>query len=130
MSASDEPRLVSARPLAAGERVSLSAQGAYTVGSWYDKKVGPDGYPNSDPQGYNFKQAPFAAAKHACAIALIGERNRVEGTVVGTSVSFMTRVAGPLRVGVNDTDPSNNSGSLSFEGETRAPTPEEWSAIR
>jgi hypothetical protein len=116
MSASDEPRLVPARPLAAGEVVSLRAQGAYTVGSWYDKKIGPDGYPNSDPHGYNFKQAPFASAKHACAIALVGERNRVEGTVVGSSVSFIKSPGRKPRHSGREGSPSALCLDIAFDG--------------
>jgi hypothetical protein len=130
MPASSPPRIVAARPLEAGETVSLRASGSYTVGSWYREKIGPGGYRDADPQRFNFKQPPFATAPHACAIALIGDANSIEGAVVGTSSSFMALVAGPLRVGVNDVDPANNIGSLSFEGETRAPTADEWLTAR
>jgi hypothetical protein len=130
MQASSEPRQLAPRPLAAGEIVSLRATGSYTVGSWYDKRTGPGGYLSAEPARYNFKQEPFAKAPHACAIALIGERNSVEGFVVGASATRMVHVGGQLRAGVNDIEPENNVGVLSFEGDVRAPTAEEWRAAR
>jgi hypothetical protein len=128
LSASSKPTAIGSRKIIAGEVVNLRASGVYTVGSWYDTKIGPAGYPGNDARSYNFSDAPFGDAPHACGIALIGATESVEGVVVGTGRIFPAVLSGTLRVGVNDTDPANNSGWLSFVGSSRAPTPTEWLA--
>jgi len=116
---------VGARELYAGEIVELQAEGAYTVGTWYDKPIGPMGYPSGSARGYNLDIEPFHSAPHACAVATVGV-GHLQGVLVTPKQRFVSRVAGPLRLGVNDNDPSNNHGTLTFKGATRAPTPEEW----
>jgi hypothetical protein len=126
MPANEGLRPAPVRALIAGEVVNLTAQGQYSVGSWYALPIGPAGYPNGDAQGYNLSQQPFASAPHACGIAMVKSGERVEGVVVGISQQFTSRYAGRLSLGVNDQDPANNTGSLSFEGTARAPTADEW----
>lgn len=116
------------RSLAAGEVVSLHAQGNYTVGTLYTTAIGPEGYPGGQLHGYNFDAQPFTTAPHACGVALVGSHGRVDGAVIGTAGRFVVTAAGPLRVGINDKDPGNNRGWAAFEGETRAPTPTEWNS--
>ncbi len=120
------PTLAHARPLQAGEVVSLKGQGQYTVGSFYDAVIGPDGYPQGQLHNFNFEQQPFTTAPHACGLALVGSRGRVDGAVIGSGSRFLVTTAGPLRVGINDKDPGNDRGWVAFEGETRAPTVVEW----
>lgn len=122
------PTLARVRPLFAGEVVSLHAQGSFTVGTLYTTAIGPEGYPNGQLHGYNFEQQPFTTAAHACGVALVGNHGRVDGAVIGGAGQFVVTAAGPLRVGLNDRDPGNNRGWVAFEGETRAPTPTEWSS--
>jgi hypothetical protein len=126
ISANQGPVLIGGRRLAAGEIVTLQAEGQYTVGAWYDKQVQPSGYPGGSARSYNFEQEPFRSAPHACGIALAGENGAVQGALVAPSVTFESAYAGPLRVGINDSDPSNNKGWISFIGITRAPTSVEW----
>lgn len=115
-----------ARALYAGEVVALKAQGAYTVGSWYDQPINPLGYPAEKARSYNFDEEPFHSAPHACGVATVGVSGKVQGVVVRPARTFVAQVPGPLRFGVNDTEPANNHGSLEFEGNTRAPTVGEW----
>ncbi len=124
-SASYAPAALTRRPLIAGEVVTLSAAGRYQVGSFYDQTIDPAGYPGDEARRYNFKQAPFADARHACAIALVGAGS-VWGVVVGRERTFSAPFAGELRVGLNDTDPGNNQGTVTFAASTRAPSPSEW----
>ena len=128
-SASYAPGALSPRALMAGEVVTVRASGRYTVGSFYDQTIDPAGYPDGDAKRYNFKQEPFRDARHACAIALIGDTS-VRGVVVGRELTFVSPSAGALRVGLNDTDPGNNHGTLTFALSTRAPTPSEWLSSR
>jgi hypothetical protein len=92
----------------------------------WDGLIGPAGYPGTDGRSYNFQQAPFGTAPHGSAIALLGGSTAVEGVVIGSEQTFTAALSGPLRVGINDTDPANNKDWISFEGVTRAPTVDEW----
>lgn len=125
MLASSEP-LPIGRRLAAGEIVHLRAEGSYTVGKWYDAKLGPKGYSSDSARSYNFKQEPFASAPHGAGIALAGENEVFVGALVAPCVDFTSLYAGVLRVGINDLEPVNNEGRIAFEGLLRAPTLEEW----
>lgn len=123
--ASDAPSKLGRRVMA-GELVSVSARGSFTVGSWFDDKLGPAGYPGGDGRSYNLE--PFKQAPHACAIALIGSAPTIDGVVIGAGKQFVAAHAGTLRVGLNDKDLSNNEGQVSYEVGRRAPTAEEWLA--
>jgi len=125
-SAKITPLQIAKRALMAGEVVSIHTAGSYTVGSWFTDQVDPSGYPNDAAKGFNFKQPPFDAAPHACAIALIGKDREFEGVVIRTERRFVVAHGGPLRLGLNDTDPDNNEGWFSFGGSARAPTVGEW----
>jgi hypothetical protein len=122
--ASDGPRKVGTRPLIAGEFVSLQANGHYTVGPFFDTPIDPKGYPKGEARNYNVEA--FRSSPHACGVALVGELGTAEVT---PSASFVTRYAGRLRVGVNDTDLQNNQGWIAFEGSSRAPTLAEWAEL-
>jgi hypothetical protein len=126
MPASDGLRTASTRALYAGEVVQLRAAGRYRVGSWYDDPVDPAGYPGHQARSYNFEQEPFHSAPHACGIATVGTREHLDPELVLRSTTFVARVPGPLRFGLNDNDPENNKGIVTFQGLTRAPTAEEW----
>ncbi|MET0793152.1 MAG: hypothetical protein ABW061_16650 [Polyangiaceae bacterium] len=128
LEAQSPPTAARARPLYAGELVSLHSKGKYTVGTLYSTAIGPEGYPGGQLRGYNFDLEPFKSAPHACGVALVGSHGRVDGAVIGAGSRFVVTTAGPLRVGVNDNDPGNNRGWVAFEGETRLPTSAEWNA--
>jgi hypothetical protein len=121
--ASDQP-FAPARPVKAGELVSIKATGTFTVGSWYDATLTPAGYPGNEARSYNL--APFRNQPHACAIALIGNRPTIEGIAIGSGNTFIAPHAGPLRLGLNDRDLSNNEGQVTYEVALRAPTAQEW----
>ncbi|HEX6272827.1 MAG TPA: hypothetical protein VFZ53_07305 [Polyangiaceae bacterium] len=114
------------RPLVAGEVVHLRAEGHYKVGSWYDATLGPAGYSDGSARRYNFEQEPFASAPHAAGIALAGKTDVFVGALVAPCITFTSPYAGQLRVGINDNEPGNNDGWITFEGFARAPTVEEW----
>lgn len=124
--ASERPQQIGPRPLIAGEVVSLRAEGKYTVGSWFTAEIGPAGYPGGEARSYNFEQEPFKSSPHACGIASVGRNGKLEGVAVATTAAFVVAYAGPLKVGVNDTEPGNNNGWISFEGTARAPSAAEW----
>jgi hypothetical protein len=114
------------RPLMAGEVVHLRAEGKYKVGDWYDAPLGPAGYTDGAARRYNFEQEPFASAPHAAGIALAGKTDVFVGALVAPCITFASPYAGQLRVGINDAEPANNDGWITFEGFARAPTVEEW----
>jgi hypothetical protein len=126
MLATSDPQPIGARPLVAGEVVHLRADGSYRVGKWYGASLGPAGYSGDAARRYNIPQEPFASAPHAAGIALAGQDDVFLGTLVAPCVTFTSVYAGALRVGINDTEPLNNEGSIAFEGFARAPTVEEW----
>jgi hypothetical protein len=128
--ATSERRPASAQPatlgrqVKAGEVVTVRASGSFKVGSWFDDTLGPAGYPGGDARSYNLK--PFKREPHACGIALIGTGTTVDGIAVGREKQFVVEHAGPIRVGLNDSEPGNNEGSVLYEVALRAPTAQEW----
>jgi hypothetical protein len=114
------------RALFAGEVVEVRASGSYTVGRWYDAPIGPRGYPADAARGYNLQTEPFHSAPHACGVVTVGAADTLQGVLVTPKHTFVTRVPGPLRFGINDNEPANNHGQLAFDAVIRAPSPEEW----
>jgi hypothetical protein len=103
LQASTQPQAIGVRALYAGEVVSIRADGAYTVGSYFDDTINPSGYPAGTGRDYNFKQPPFAGAPHGCGIAVIGQQGRLQGELVAPVNQFVAHYAEPLKVGLNDT---------------------------
>lgn len=126
MPASAKPYDIGGRAIIAGEVVSVRAAGTYTVGSYFDRTIDPSGYPGDAGRSYNFKQPPFNDARHACGIALVGQEGRMHATLVAPEARFVAQYSGRLKVGLNDTDPKNNSGHVTFAASARAPSPAEW----
>jgi hypothetical protein len=116
-------------PIAAGEVVRVTAAGQYQIGGLYRDTIGPTGYPGGGPQRDNFKQEPLASAPNGAAFVLVGGRKRLASLATPCS-AFVSPVGGPLIVGINDADPANNSGAVSYVIERRAPTAEEWQRQR
>lgn len=114
------------RPIRAGEVLEVAAGGRYRVGSFYDQWLDPRGYPGGGPQGYNFENEPFKSAPHGSGLVMVGKGDAKIGRVVAPCARFMSRVAGPLVVGINDAEPENNEGSAQFAVRVRAPSAEEW----
>jgi hypothetical protein len=114
------------RPIRAGEVLEVRATGQYRVGSFYDRWIGPAGYPGGGPDGYNFKNEPFRSAPHGSGLAMVGSSDAKMGLVVAPCAHAVSRVAGPLVLGINDVDPANNQGSAQFTVQVRAPSPAEW----
>jgi hypothetical protein len=129
MPAREGTRKVEGDELRAGEVVSLTASGRYQIGQFNDAILTPVGYVGGGPKEYNFQYEPLKSANHGCGFALVGHRQR-EAILVAPCRSFLSAEAGPVVVGVNDTDPGNNSGVATFTVQRRAPTPEEWSQHR
>jgi hypothetical protein len=121
----DGTKKVEGSELLAGEVVRVSAAGRYQVGHYYDAPLTPAGYPGGGPKTYNFSYEPLKSANHGCGFALVGHQRR-EAALVATCGTFLSTQSGPLVVGVNDTDPSNNTGDVTFKVERRAPTADEW----
>jgi hypothetical protein len=116
-------------PSLAGEVIRVRASGAYRVGGYFNKDLDPTGYPDHEAMGWNFEYEPLKSAPHACAFFLVGDERRF-ATLVTPHGAAVSPVGGPLIVGVNDKDISNNSGELSFVVDRRAPTVTEWLARR
>jgi hypothetical protein len=114
------------RPVRAGEVVEIFADGHYRIGTVNDDLIDPRGLPADRLREYNFENEPFRSAPHGSALALIGRGDAKQGLVVAPCGHTIAKVSGPLAVGVNDTDPANNRGDLSFSVRVRPPTPEEW----
>ncbi len=107
----------------AGEVVEVQAVGQYRVA---EKPVSPAGYADETLRERNYRVEPFQAAGHGAAIAMIGKNGIFKGWVVAPCKPFVSPYGGVLSVGVNDVDPSRNSGDLRFEVAVRNPTAEEW----
>jgi hypothetical protein len=116
-------------PVLAGEVIRVRASGEYRVGSYFNSPVGPSGYPGGGPTGYNFGSEPLKSAPHACAFFLVGDEKRF-ATLATPGGAVITPVGGPLIVGINDNDPSNNSGNVAFTIERRLPSSSEWQVHR
>jgi hypothetical protein len=113
----------------AGEVVDATAEGSWFIGSWNAAKIGPEGYPGGGPTEYNFAVPPLITARHGCAFMAIGNRRR-GASLVTPSGRFLSATTGPLIGGINDQDPGNNAGSVTFRYSMRAPTTAEWLARR
>jgi hypothetical protein len=122
--ASDRPT-PAGRPAIAGELLSVRASGSFTVGSWYDKRLDPAGYPGGEARSYNLKS--FETAPHACAIALIGTDRNLEGLRIGSGLDFVAGHSGVFRLGLNDKDLSNNEGQVVYSVARGIPTAAQWS---
>jgi hypothetical protein len=114
------------RPIRAGEVVEIMAGGQYRTGMYQHPWVGPNGYPAESPLGFNFAIEPFQLSPHAAAIALVGHGDSRAGMVVGQCVRFVSTVGGPVVMGLNDAEPRDNQGQLSFGVRIVNPTPDEW----
>lgn len=121
--ASDVPVELGRRVMA-GEFVIVRASGSFKVGSWFDAKLDPAGYPGSEARSYNL--GPFKQEPHACAIALIGSGQTIEGVAIGIGKQFVATHAGTFRVGLNDNELGNNEGQVRYEVARRAATVQEW----
>lgn len=120
---------VDANEVLAGEVVRVAADGRYQIGQINDAIITPAGYPGGGPQSYNFPYEPLKSAAHGCGFALVGHQRR-QATLVAPCGSFLSTEAGPVLVGVNDTEPGNNKGEVTFTVDRRAPTAEEWAQQR
>jgi hypothetical protein len=120
------------RGVRAGEVLELSASGKYTVGrtgfivSDCPEAIGPEGVTSGKCKEYNVKHAEFTNANHGAGIALIGSFNPRQGVVVARCTHLVSRIAGGVRVGINDEDVSNNDGTIHFEVTVRPPSKAEW----
>jgi hypothetical protein len=114
------------RPIRAGEVLDVSAVGRYQVGSWHDRWINPRGFPGGDLRSYNFEIEPFRSAPHGSGLALVGSGDARVGQVVAPCARFVSRASGPLVIGINDTEPGNNEGSVQFTVQVRAPSAAEW----
>lgn len=125
----DGTKKVDGDEVLAGEVIRVKAEGRYQIGQFHDDMITPVGYPGGGPQSYNFQYEPLKSAAHACGFALVGHRRR-QAALVAACGSFLSSEAGPVVVGVNDTDPGNNTGEVLFTVERRAPSAEEWARQR
>jgi hypothetical protein len=109
----------------AGEVIRVTATGDYTVGSFHSQHIGPGGYPGGELRSYNFKYEPLKSAPHASAFFLVGEKRLSAQLVTPCGIAIAPN-GGTVVVGVNDEEPGNNGGALSYKIERRAPTAAEW----
>lgn len=88
-----------------GEKIKIKASGNINFGTWagYGGPNGVDGFENYNKiQGF----------RHGALLATIGNQNAV---AVGNEVTITANQNGKLFLYVNDSDPSNNSGSFIVE---------------
>lgn len=109
----------------AGEVLRVRTEGTYRIGSWHSDDLSPSGYPGGGPRQYNWNVEPLASAAHGAAFLLVGRHTRSAHLTPGCTTLLVAH-PGPIVLGVNDRDPSNNTGSLSFTIERRAPSAAEW----
>jgi hypothetical protein len=114
------------RAIRAGEVLEIVAGGSYRTGGSYEPWIAPAGYSSGGPEGYNFAIEPFHSAPHGSVIAVLGNGDARVGVVLGPCARFISNVSGPLVLGVNDTEPGNNEGQITFGLRVVNPTPEEW----
>ena len=83
------------------------------------------GYLTGQKQGYN--RAEFKNSNHGAAVALVGASTESHtALLVGACTSAVSAVAGQIFVGVNDSDVTNNHGSVTFAARVGLPTLEQW----
>lgn len=105
----------------AGEDVEIQANGRYIASSYDGVEIGPKGYPR-EKRSYNLTMSPLREGPHGAAIAIFAaDDTAVEAVLVGACARVIAPHSGTLTVGVNDRDPSNNSGELAFRISRRAP---------
>lgn len=109
----------------AGEVLRVRTAGTYRIGTWHSDELSPAGYPGGGPRDYNWQVEPLASAPHGSAFLLVGRHTRTAHLTPGCTTLLVSH-PGPIVLGVNDRDPSNNTGSLSFTIERRAPSAAEW----
>lgn len=115
------------RPIRAGEIVDIAATGQYKVGTvLYTKWIDPRGYPGGDAQSYNFDNEPFKSAPHGSGLAMVGIGDGKAGQNVAPCARFVSRGSGPLVLGINDSDPRNNTGTAQFTVHVQPPSAAEW----
>lgn len=124
--AKSEPVAIPVR-VRAGELVMISARGSYSVASDHTQKIDENGYTGGEKRSYN--QSDFEKVNHGAAVAYIGAPKESHAAlVVGSCVIAVAPLAGQLYIGINDSDVSNNQGTLEFNVQTQAPTLEQWRA--
>ena len=115
------------RQVRAGEVVEVAATGQYKVGKLYfDDWISPQGYPNGNGQTFNFNMDPFKSAPHGSGLAMVGVGDAKTGAIVASCARFVSRSSGPLIVGINDSDPTNNEGNAQFAIRVQPPSALEW----
>jgi hypothetical protein len=111
----------------AGEVVTITAQGKYSVRR-NKEPIDPNGHRNSANSGDN-RTPDFKRSNHGGAIAYVGSPEETHAALfVGSCVSAVTPVPGPIHVGVNDTDVGNNTGDVEISINVSLPTVEQWRA--
>lgn len=108
----------------AGELVTISARGKYSVASNFEE-IDEHGYTGGQKRGFN--RADFKNANHGAAVALVGASHESHAAlIVGSCVTAVASTAGQIFIGVNDNDVGNNHGSIMFTVRVGLPTVEQW----
>lgn len=119
------------RPIRAGEVLDVSATGQYRIGDmWFTKWIDPRGYPGGEARGYNFENEPFRSAPHGSGLAIVGMGDAKMGQSVAPCARFVSRASGPLVLGINDSSPRDDTGSIQFQVRSSPPTAAEWLAAQ
>ena len=109
----------------AGELVTVAARGKFSVASNFEE-IHEAGYPGGQKRGFN-RKPDFTNASHGAAVALIGASHESHAAfVVGSCAMAVASTPGQIFVGVNDSDVSNNHGSILFGVRVGFPTVEQW----
>ena len=124
----------------AGELVTIATTGTYSVAS-DGEQIGVMGYRSGIKRNYNLPD--FGDANHGETIAYVGDPAASSAAtsaigwtdghvhaalVVGRCAAVVSPVPGPVFVGVNDRDTSNNRGAFEAAVRVSLPTVEQWKA--
>lgn len=123
----NQPPLPTANRVRAGELVTITASGSYGVRS-SSEQTSVAGYGNKQLASYNLDSLKLA--NHGAAVAFINSPAGPMHTAlsVGSCVAAVSPMPGVVHVGVNDSEVSNNTGSIDFSIKVSLPTVEEWRA--
>jgi hypothetical protein len=103
----------------AGEMALVQARGRYVVNVITKEPIDENGYSHGR---HEYRLDDFPSSNQGGAIAYVG----VEPIFVGSCAGVVVSNGGPVRVGINDNAPKNNTGTVTFKALVKWPTLEQW----
>ncbi|HTE49907.1 MAG TPA: hypothetical protein VK698_03475 [Kofleriaceae bacterium] len=111
--------------VAAGEVVRIEASGTHRTNR-RGSDIGPKGHESAGFLETYTNLSAFPRLPHGAAVALIGMGTSFMFVGVMPCERIVSRVAGQVFVGINDSRTGDNSGHLTFRLVKRPPTASEW----